>query len=51
MERGLLLKENADIYQAKKSNTDETILKLSLDYQVLSKKTAFICKIKENVVD
>ena len=50
IETGLLDKTNPDIYFAKKQDSDQRILELSLKYQVLSKKTAFICKIKENVV-
>lgn len=51
MERSLLDHDNADIHQAKSQDFNELILDLSLKYQVLSKKTAFICKIQENVVD
>ena len=42
-------KVNPDIYMAKKMDTEKLILDLSLKYQALSKQTAFICKIQENV--
>jgi hypothetical protein len=45
MENSLKDKVNPDIYRAMKKGTDEDILDLSLRYQLLSKKTAFICRI------
>lgn len=40
-------KSNKDVYFAVKSDIENQLLDLSLQYQILSKKTAFICQVAD----
>lgn len=50
-QEAFLPKESPDIYWAGKQSIKEEIVKMSIENQVLTKETAFICVVKENNKD